>query len=84
MNLKKIGKRILYIIGGIVLFFVTLVLFLVDLKDGGEWLTTYRIYLCIGIIFGLGLFITGFQKNIDGTKKSQKMPAEKSSEPGSK
>ena len=63
MNLKKAGKRVLYLVGGIAIIFVASVILGTYISDGGSWFSQSAFYLYVGILFGLGLFIQSFLKN---------------------
>ena len=79
MNLKKFGKRILYLVGGIVLVFVLSIVLGTYISDGGTWYSLNAFYLYIGLLSGVGLIIQSFLKNF-GEAVKQKQSVEK--EPG--
>ena len=83
MNLKKLGKRILYFIGGIVIVFISSIFLAVYIEDGGQWVSQGAVYLYVAILFGLGIFIVSlFPKLDEPPNNAKKGPDKKANEEG--
>jgi Sec-independent protein secretion pathway component TatC len=80
MNLKKLGKRVLYFVGGILIVFVCSIILATYISDGGSWFTQIAIYLCLAILFGLALFIVSLFPKLDEPPKPKKTPDEKTND----
>jgi hypothetical protein len=76
MNLKKTGKRVLYFVGGILIVFICSIILATNIQDGGSWFSQGSVYMYIGILFGLGLFIVSLFPKLDEPPKP-KAPDEK-------
>jgi hypothetical protein len=74
MNLKKIGKRVLYFFGCIVIVFISSIFLAVYINGGGEWFSQEAIYLYMAILFGLGIFIVSLFPKLDEPPKPKVNP----------
>jgi hypothetical protein len=83
MKLKKLGKRVLYFIGGIVIALFSSAGLSVYIEGGGQWLSTGAFMLYGAILFGVALFIVSLFPKLDEPRNTEKAPDKKTNEPGS-
>jgi Na+/melibiose symporter-like transporter len=74
MNFKKLGKRLLYFIGGIVIVFISSIFLAVYIEGGGQWFSQGAIYLYVAILFGIGVFLASLFPKLNEPPKPKVNP----------
>lgn len=67
----------LYFIGGIVIVFICSIILATYISDRGTWISQTTLYLCVAILFGLGLFLVSLFPKLDEPPKSKEAPEQK-------
>jgi hypothetical protein len=77
MKLKRLGKRVLYFIGGIVIVLFSSAGLSVYIKDGGQWFSTGAFMLYVAILFGVAIFIVSLFPKLDEPPNTEKTQDQK-------